>query len=121
MVIINKLSFIYHTYIIILGFSIDKIGRRAQLLLISAVIGFLFYYGIYYFHVYFSLFLMGTSYSLFASVIFPSVALVVSPHLNGLAFGIMQSGINVFLVISPIIVSQLYEVNNTYDTVWYSY
>ena len=60
---------------------------------------------------------MGTSYAIFASVIIPSVALVVNNNIIGLAFGIIIAGMNVFLFICPIVVSKLYQITDSFDYV----
>jgi len=100
-----------------LGYLIDKIGKRAHLTLLSAIIGLLFFTYLYSFYLLFSMFLLGLCYSIFAGVIWPLIALVVTDSQQGLALGLMQSGVNFFCVVCPIIVSKLFEVNQSYDLV----
>ena len=64
-----------------------------------------------------SLSILGISYSIFASVLWPCVALVTNKKLLGLALGIMQSFQNLTLFISPIIVASIYTATNSYTLV----
>jgi len=62
--------------------------------------------------------LLGFSYSIFASVLWPAVALVVEKKLVGLALGIMQSFQNLTLFISPIIVASIFSSTKSYNLVF---
>ena len=64
-----------------------------------------------------SLVLLGFCYSIFASVLWPSVALVVDRKLVAFALGIMQSFQNLTLFISPIIVATIYTATKSYNLV----
>ncbi len=60
---------------------------------------------------------MGSSYAIFASVIWASAALIVKKEIVGFAYGLMQSFVNVTLVISPIIVGKIFESYRSYGMV----
>lgn len=57
----------------------------------------------------------GLAYAGFASVVWPSVAMVVDDHLVGLGYGIVVSIQNMGLAVFPVIIAQIYaDANNEY-------
>lgn len=57
----------------------------------------------------------GLAYSGFASVVWPSVAMVVDDHLVGLGYGIVVSIQNMGLAVFPVIIASIYsDANNEY-------
>jgi len=61
----------------IFGLIIDRYGQRAYLTLFSSILGLISFASLYFIHPLFSLILLGITYSLFASVIWPAISLVV--------------------------------------------
>ncbi len=59
------------------GTIIDKFGQRAYLTLLSSVVGLLSFAMFFYFPAAYALVLLGMTYSMFASVIWPAISLVV--------------------------------------------
>lgn len=98
----------------IFGYFVDIIGNRAQLATLAAVISF----GVHTTLAsgegspVFPLVFQGVAYSIFASVIWPSVPLVVDEDLTGTAFGLISSIQNAGLALFPIIVASIYKAAN---------
>jgi len=61
----------------IFGTIIDKFGQRAYLTLLSSVVGFVAFMMFSYFNPIYALIVLGLTYSMFASVIWPAISLVV--------------------------------------------
>lgn len=89
------------------GFLLDKFGKRVYFALISACTGLLCFILFYLLSPLIPLILLGITYSLFASVIWPSIAIVTKKEYTGLAFGISTSMQNAGLAIFPIIVAAI--------------
>ena len=93
------------------GYFVDRVGRRAELLLVSAaslaVTHFLFAWSsatpLY------GLVILGLAYSIYASAIWPSIALVVNENVVGTAYGIITAVQNSGLAAIPIVVGLLVE------------
>lgn len=58
----------------------DKFGQRAYLAVFSCLMGLLAFGSLYYVNALYSLILIGTTYSLFVSVIWPAISLVVNKN-----------------------------------------
>jgi len=97
------------------GYICDRIGRRAELLVLStmalSVTHFLFGW-IPSVNPLVALCLMGVSYSIYASAIWPAIALVVKPSKLGTAYGFITAVQNGGLALFPIIVGQLTRNHN---------
>lgn len=63
------------------GFMIDRYGKRAYLSFVAAVTSLISFVVFYFFPPIFGLVLLGCTYSMFASVIWPAISLVVKPSL----------------------------------------
>lgn len=87
------------------GFIIDRAGRNVtwMLLSISSTIGAHFILGFTYLNPYVGMVLMGISYSMLASSLWPLVALIVPEYQLGTAYGICQSVQNLGLAVVSII------------------
>jgi MFS family permease len=96
---------------------IDKIGKRANMTLIASILGVISFFSFYFVNILISLVILGFCYSIFASVLWPCVALVVEKNNIGLALGIMQSFQNFTLFVSPIIVAFIYSSTDSYNLV----
>jgi MFS family permease len=66
------------------------------------------------FNPYVSLILLGISYSLFVSTIWPALSIAIPEHLLGIGIGMATSFQNLGLVIFPIIVAFIYEKEGSY-------
>jgi len=64
---------------------------------------------------------MGLSFALFASVTFACIPIVVERYNVGIAYGVTYSIINLFLVISPMIVGELFASKHSYHLVIIKY
>ena len=100
-----------------LGYIVDRLGKRATLTLVSSILAMFSFSSFYFTTPIISLTTLGVSYSIFASVLWPSVALVVNKKLVAFALGIMQSFQNLTLFISPIIVASIYSSTGSYTVV----
>lgn len=107
-----------------LGLMIDKIGRRALIIIISSVIlisAFLISMLLNpcdqcYSEVY-PLILVGVGYSIYAAAIWGSVPYVVTPQTVGTAFGICTAIQNIGLTIAPTIVGYIKDETGEYKWV----
>jgi len=61
-----------------------------------------------------SLVLLGIGYTLFATVIWPCIPIVVNKLYVSLAFGVTSSVVNLVLVIFPMIVAKIHERTHMY-------
>lgn len=96
---------------------IDKYGYRCILLNISSITIFLSLLVMQFYNVILGLFLFGISFSIFAAVVWPSIALVVSEKYVGLALSITTSMQNLSMSLFPLIVAYIYSKYNRYDYV----
>lgn len=87
------------------GYLIDRIGQRPLMSLAASCTGFLVFALLYFCPPIFPLILLGLTYSLFASLIWPSMAMVVSKEMTGIAFGIATSVQNFVLATFPVFVA----------------
>jgi MFS family permease len=98
------------------GILIDKYGQRAYLALVAAIFGFTCFVLFYIVHPLIALVVLGLTYSMFAAVIWPAIALVVNKNHVGFAYGVTTSVQNIGLAIFPIIVASIYSSSKTYVT-----
>lgn len=101
----------------VFGFIIDNIGRRSYVILISSVFGVLTFISFKLIHPLASMILLGLTYSLFASVIWPSISLVTSKSQVGVAFGVATSIQNFGLAVVPVFVAFVLTRTKSYDYV----
>ena len=96
-----------------LGHLVDKIGRRAQLQLLSSCLLFLV-------HLTLAtstsspilpLVGQGIAYSLYAAVLWPSVPLTVEKKYTGTAFGVITSIQNIGLALFPLMIAGIYNAS----------
>jgi MFS family permease len=98
------------------GYIIDKIGQRSYLAVSSAIFGFIVFVMFFLLPPLIPLIALGFTYSLFASVIWPSIAIVCDKQHTGLAFGLSTSLQNAGLAFFPVIVAALLtHYNNDYS------
>jgi MFS family permease len=105
------------------GLFIDKLGKRGYIMIISGFMGIITY-------VFFILFnpilplvtlgnikhnLIGFTYSLFVSVFWPSISLIVPQDYIGIALGFTTSLQNFGLVFFPMIIAYIYTTSHSYD------
>ena len=92
----------------IFGGVIDKFGNRTIMALISGVMCLITFIFFYIMEPILPLILLGVSYSIFASVIWPSISIAVNDKERvGLAYGITTSFQSLGLAIHPMIVASL--------------
>lgn len=102
----------------VLGLLIDKFGHRANLAFASSVFGLISFTLFYFAPSIYALILLGLTYSLYASIIWPSISLVVKKSVVGLAYGVSTAIQNFGLVIFPMIVAAIYSnTKNYYSTI----
>lgn len=97
-----------------IGLWIDSYGKRAKLMIFSS---FLVTSAFVLFLVtdpIFGLILFGISYSLFASIVWPAITIVINSKLIGFALGLTTSFQNFSMSLFPIIVAYLYNKTNSY-------
>ena len=106
-----------------LGFLVDRIGKRGHLMIISAVIGVITYILFIFVNPIVPLItlgkrifnLIGFTYSLFVSVVWPSISLIVPEDYIGIALGFTMSLQNFGLVFFPMIIAHIYSSTKSYD------
>lgn len=98
------------------GSIIDKYGQRAYLSLLASMVGLLCFTMFYYCPPLLALIILGLTYSMFASVIWPAISLVVKKNLVGFAYGVTTSIQNAGLALFPIIVAAIYSQSKSYFT-----
>eukprot|EP00483_Globobulimina_turgida_P012204 UN12226 len=92
------------------GYMCDRLGKRCQLLIVSScalMLAHAIFAWFTWINPIIALTLMGISYSIYASAIWPAVALVVKESKLGTAYGFITSVQNGGLAIFPIIVGSL--------------
>jgi MFS family permease len=98
----------------IYGLLIDKYGQRAYLSLLASMSGLLCFTLFYYLQPIIPLLVLGLTYSMFASVIWPAISLVVKKSLVGFAYGVTTSIQNAGLALFPIVVASIYSSSKSY-------
>ena len=114
-------------FIPIIGYCVDIVGKRTKLLVSAAFLGVITYTLFILTYPTLPLILLGITYSIFATVIWPSIALVVKKeiivinrlfkNIQAVAFGITSSLQNIGIVIFPLIVEFLFIKTKNYEIV----
>jgi len=100
----------------VFGFVVDKTGKRGHLIIASSVFMFLVHF-VYLlmpdckecFYAPFPLGLLGIGYSIYASVMWASVPLVVEARTVGTAFGVVTATQNLGLAVAPMLVGKIHD------------
>ncbi|EED91930.1 transporter belonging to the MFS superfamily [Thalassiosira pseudonana CCMP1335] len=97
----------------LLGHLVDKIGRRAQLATLSSGLLVLVHLALAtsQFSPVVPLIGQGIAYSLYASVLWPSVPLTVAKQYTGTAFGVITSIQNIGLALFPLMIAAIYNAS----------
>jgi MFS family permease len=103
----------------IYGIIIDIFGQRAYLSLFASFLGFISFTMFFYVPPIYALIMLGLTYSLFASVIWPAISLVVRKDLVGFAYGVTTSLQNAGLSLFPLVVAAIYSHSKNYLTTIY--
>ncbi len=98
-----------------IGISVDKFGKRGYLLIFSAFLGVLTYILFILTSPIIPLVLLGFTYSIFASVLWPALTLIVPKQIVGIALGFATSLQNLGLVFFPLIIAFIYTNSQSYD------
>jgi MFS family permease len=98
-----------------IGITVDKMGRRGILMISAALLGVLTYVMFICVSPIYPLITLGLTYSIFASVLWPSLTLVVPKDILGIALGFATSMQNVGLVFIPLIVAFIFTKSQSYD------
>ncbi len=99
---------------VIQGFVIDNVGRRATLFFMDAVFGLIGFLIMYWFNPIISLIFIGFAYTVFSSVSWSAIALIVDKGGLALAYGLFASIINLALTLLPITTSLIYSHTHSY-------
>lgn len=105
----------------VLGYLIDQIGKRAYFMCLASISGLLCFSMFYCLPPIVPIVSLGITYSLFAVVIWPAIALVVDKKLIGLAYGLTTSIQNFGLAVFPVVVASIYTSSQSYYFVWLIY
>eukprot|EP01032_Pedospumella_encystans_P022028 gene22028-24974_t len=101
----------------VFGLSVDWFGHRTTLLFCSCVF-LVVAHSVIYLGMLSSpvmpLVLIGVAFSIFGSVIWPCVPVLVEPNMQGTAYGIMTSFQNAGQFIVPLVLSQVYKASHSY-------
>ena len=103
-------------FVPLLGIIIDKYGYRCFLTIISGVFCFISFILFNFIKPYIPLIFLGFGYSIFASVLWPAVPIVLNnKEISGFAYGISTSLQNISMSINPMITAWiLVNYNNNY-------
>lgn len=96
----------------ILGDKFDRPCLKSISLLFSSITGLSCFFMFTFTTPFFPLILLGITYSLFSSVIWPAIAIISTKETVGLSFGINTSLQNLGLSVFPIIVALILKSNN---------
>ena len=102
-----------------LGFAVDKLGKRAWLLLVSSAV-LVFAHcmlGLTMTYPAVGLVFIGIAYSLYAAAIWPSIPYVVEKQLVGTAYGLTTAVQNCGLAFGPLIAAAIYTSTHDYTYV----
>lgn len=91
----------------VVGFAMDKIGRRLDAVLIASIIATVAHCAIFVLNPFVSSAMLGLSYTMFASAIFPLIPCTVDESRLGSAYGVLTAMQNTGLFIVPLIVAAL--------------
>ena len=98
-----------------IGMAVDKFGKRGNLLIFSAFLGVITYILFMATSPILPLILLGITYSIFASVLWPALTLIVPKNIVGIALGFATSLQNLGLVFFPMIIAFIYTNTQSYD------
>ena len=93
---------------------VDFIGKRSYLLIIASLLGSISFSTFYFAHPLVSLILLGISYTIYATVLWPCVILVVNRIVVAFAFGFFSSIVNLFLFLFQFVVILIYHKTLSY-------
>jgi MFS family permease len=107
------------------GLLSDKYGRRVNLLLLSSVMLFLTYFLIFRMPPVIPAVLLGLSYAIFCSVLWPMMALIAPQRLlvyffpsffnkKGTVYGVATVAINLTMTVFPMVLAYLNHVTSSY-------
>ncbi|KAH9106702.1 hypothetical protein AeMF1_017761 [Aphanomyces euteiches] len=99
-----------------MGFAVDRIGCRALLALLAALLLVVVHLllGLTQVTFWIPLVCQGLAYCVFAAALWPSIPYVVEPHMVGSAYGAITSIQNLGLAGFPLLVAMEYGVHNKY-------
>ncbi|KAI8900435.1 major facilitator superfamily domain-containing protein [Globomyces pollinis-pini] len=101
------------------GILIDRYGHRSSFMSISAILT-LIGYGLLAFtslSPYIGMFIIGITYSLFASAIWPCVPHLVGSHQIATAYGLLATALNLSLFVFPMVVAAIRNLSDPSDFV----
>ncbi|EEQ98025.1 transport protein, putative [Perkinsus marinus ATCC 50983] len=101
----------------IAGICIDKLGYRLYFLLASFTMATLAHIILPILHPVISMTVLGLSYTVFASAVWPLVAAAVPPRKTGAAYGVTTAAQNFGLAITPVIVAHIRSSTGSYVAV----
>ncbi|KAJ3397660.1 hypothetical protein HDU92_005402 [Lobulomyces angularis] len=108
----------------ICGFLVDKVGKRVSMLIISSILVLATHVLLCFTSLspMFSMTLMGLSFTIFPSAVWPCVPLLVSNHQVATAYGIVTVALNASLFGFPLIVAKVRSLfPNSFDEVQYMF
>ncbi|EEQ98030.1 transport protein, putative [Perkinsus marinus ATCC 50983] len=101
----------------IAGICIDKLGYRLYFLLASFTMATLAHIILPILHPVISMTVLGLSYTVFASAVWPLVAAAVPPRKTGAAYGVTTAAQNFGLAVTPVIVAHIRSSTGSYVAV----
>lgn len=101
----------------IFGIIIDRIGKRSHFIILSSFSSIISFSLFFYIQPLIPLALLGITYSVFASTIWPTVSLICNKRLVGAAYGVMTSLQNLGLSIFPMMIATIFASYNKYENV----
>ena len=99
----------------IFGFIGDKYQNRVNLLIISAICGFIAFINFIYISPALGLLCFGSCFSLANSIVAPSISLIIPMEALSIAFSINTSLINLATSIFPLIISYIHSQSKNFD------
>ena len=96
------------------GLVVNLIGRRSHILIVATSLGTVSFISLYASNTLFALILLGIAYTLFATVLWPTVTMVLNKSILAFAFGYFSSVINLTLFLFQIVVMMIYHKTNSY-------
>ncbi|HID39322.1 MAG TPA: MFS transporter, partial [Calditrichaeota bacterium] len=98
------------------GHLVDKIGRRASLMVVGSILLIPSYLLLAFTHIYpaYSMILLGASFVLVPAAMWPSVPLIVKKEQVGTAFGLITFIQNIGLALFPYLNGWMRDVTHTY-------
>lgn len=97
-----------------IGVTVDKYGKRAYVMVTSAVVALFAFLLFIFFNPIYGLILFGLSFSIFASVVWPAITLVVPIQFIGLALGLTTSMQNTSVSLLPLVVAYIFSATKSY-------